>query len=76
MSEAKSCCEKKLKFIKRKEEQKTCLFDICSCQCIRMIQYFDRLAVTNIKWTTNSWGIHCNLGFDYDWSICDYHVSC
>ena len=41
-----------------------------------MIEHFDRLAATNIKRTTNISGIDCDLGLDYDWSICDYDVSC
>ena len=41
-----------------------------------MIQHFDRLAASNIKHTTNISGIDCDLGLDFDWSICDYHVSC
>ena len=40
-----------------------------------MIEHFDRLAATNIKRTTNISGIDCDLGLDYDWSICDYDVS-
>ena len=40
-----------------------------------MIQHFDRLAASNIKRTTNISGIDCDLGLDFDWSICDYHVS-
>ena len=40
-----------------------------------MIEHFDRLSATNIKRTTNISGIDCDLGLDYDWSICDYDVS-
>ena len=52
--------------LKEKKSKKSCAFDICCCQCIRMIQHFDRLAVTNINGQQNICGI--------DW--CDYHVSC
>ena len=41
-----------------------------------MIQHFDRLAATNINGQQNICGIDYDLGSDYDWNICDYHVSC